>query len=241
MSLQEFYEGKTLFITGALGFLGKILLAKLMRVGNVKEVLLLVRPKKDKTAQDRLDEVLSGFLFQEMEKFDRNFRAKLKVINGDMETEGLGISSADRDYIIENTEIIIHGAATVRFDEALLKAIAVNVRGTKILLDLGQKVKNLQNFVHISTAYSNCPRKTIDEVFYESPLDYRYAIKLLEDFDADEINAITDKLMRPWPNTYTFSKAISEDMIRQYLGSMPIAVIRPSIGDDILDLIIPIL
>lgn len=231
INLTDFYKGKTLFITGGSGYLGKVLLAKLMRVGNVKEILLLLRPKKGKSISERVDTILSGFLFKEMEKFDGNFKSKLRIINGDIEEEGLGISEADRAYIVENAEIIIHSAATVQFDEVLLKAITINLRGTKSMLDLAKDVKNLLNFVHISTAYSNCPRKNIDEVFYEPPIDYRTALDLSQNFTEEEINSLTQKLIQPWPNTYTFTKAVTEDMIRQYQEVIPISIVRPTIGE----------
>jgi alcohol-forming fatty acyl-CoA reductase len=79
----------------------------------------------------------------------------------------------------------------------------------------------------MSTAYSNCYLKYIEEKFYKSPLDYKAALKLLT-FDEDFIYAITDKLVNPWPNTYTFTKSITEDMIRQY-KDLPIVISRPSV------------
>lgn len=228
-SIKNFYSGKTVLLTGATGFIGRLVLAKLMRLGNLKEILLVSRPKKGKTCQERLKKVLSGILFDDMEKYDKQFEGKLKLINGDMEIENLGMSDDDRDYIKNNVNLIIHGAATVRFDEVLSKAIAINIRGTKHMLDIATEVTNLSCFLHISTAYAQCPISRIKEVFYEPPMDYRQALELTETF-ADSADAITTKIIAPWPNTYTFSKAIAEDMIRQYQDRLPIGIIRPSIG-----------
>lgn len=229
-SLKSFYSGKSLFVTGATGFLGRLLLAKLMRMGNLREILILSRPKKGKSNEERLNKILSGFLFEDKEKYDAKFNEKLKIINGDLESDDLGISNSDREYIKNNTEIIIHCAATVKFDELLRKAISINIKGTKSLLDLATEVKNLQSFVHVSTAFSNCPRAEISEVFYEPPIDYKLALELVNKFDDEFVNTLTAKLINPWPNTYTFTKAISEDMIRQYQNKLPIVIIRPSLG-----------
>ena len=226
-SVKDFYNGKTILITGATGYIGRLLIAKLMRLGNLKQIVLLSRPKKGKSNEERLDKILSGFLFEETDKFDPSFRSKLRIVNGDMEIEDLGMSGEDREYIKQRVEIIIHGAATVRFDEDIKKAIRINIRGTKNMLDLGAECEILQSFVHISTAYSQCPRSEIKEVFYEPPMDYRQALQLL---DVLEAYVLTDKLISPWPNTYTFTKAISEDMIRQYQDKLPVAIIRPSVG-----------
>jgi alcohol-forming fatty acyl-CoA reductase len=228
VGVKDFYDGKTIFITGATGYIGRLLIAKLMRLGNLKQILLLSRPKKGKSNEERLSQILSGFLFEEMDKYDSKFPSKLKIVNGDMEVDGLGISDSDKLYIKQHVDVIIHGAATVRFDEELRKAIRINIRGTKHILDLATDCQKLQSVVHISTAYSQCPRSEIKETFYEPPIDYRRALQLLNEFDVD-IDTLTPKLINPWPNTYTFTKAISEDMIRQYQDRLPISIIRPSI------------
>jgi fatty acyl-CoA reductase len=231
MSLKEFYSGKVVLLTGGTGYIGRLLLSKLLSLGNIREVLLLSRPKRGKTNDERLDLILKGVLFEMVSKSDPNFRQKIRIVNADMEAEDLGISREDREYIKNNAQIIVHGAATVKFDEPLRTAIAINVRGTKNMLDLAREVKNLQSFVHISTAYSHCPRENIAEFFYASPLDYRTLLSIFEKFDDDVVSALTAKLIAPWPNTYVFTKAVTEDMIRQFSGELPIAIIRPTIGE----------
>lgn len=44
---------------------------------------------------------------------------KLKIIEGDLSKLQLGLSSADRQLLIENVQIVFHVAADVRFDESL--------------------------------------------------------------------------------------------------------------------------
>ena len=53
-SIQRFYKGKTFFITGASGFMGKVLLEKLLYVCDVKEIIILMRPKRDKSGSQRV-------------------------------------------------------------------------------------------------------------------------------------------------------------------------------------------
>lgn len=53
-SVQRFYQGKTLFITGASGFMGKVLMEKLLYVCDVKEIIILMRPKRDKSGSQRV-------------------------------------------------------------------------------------------------------------------------------------------------------------------------------------------
>ena len=60
-SIPNFYAGRSLFITGATGFMGKCLVEKLIRAcPDIKCIYLLIRPKKGKGPQERLDEILDS-------------------------------------------------------------------------------------------------------------------------------------------------------------------------------------
>lgn len=55
--MQEFYSGKSIFITGASGFMGKCLLEKLLySCSEVKQIFILVRAKRGKSAGQRVQE-----------------------------------------------------------------------------------------------------------------------------------------------------------------------------------------
>lgn len=229
--LKCFYQGKKIFLTGGTGFLGRFLLAKLMRMGNLGEIVVMARPKKNKTNTERIEELFNGILFEKMSLFDPKFKSKIRIVNGDIEKEGLDMSEEDRDYIQKEVEIIIHAAATVRFDEVLKKAININIRGTRDICELAVGAKKLQSFVYISTAYSHCPRREeIDEVFYEPPMDYKVAINFANKYPEEISTHLSPRLIQPWPNTYTFTKAVAEGLIRDYQKLLPLTVIRPGIG-----------
>lgn len=47
VSIAKFYSGKSIFITGATGFMGKVLVEKLLRdCSQVKRIYILVRMKR---------------------------------------------------------------------------------------------------------------------------------------------------------------------------------------------------
>jgi len=53
--IKEFYKDKTIFLTGATGFLGKVILEKFFRsLPEVKKIYILVRPKRGVEIMDRV-------------------------------------------------------------------------------------------------------------------------------------------------------------------------------------------
>lgn len=87
-----------------------------------------------------------------------------------------------------------------------------------------------QAFVHVSTAYANCPRKDIDEKVYETPITADKLMSIVDTLDEQQLEAITPLLIGNWPNTYVYTKAIAENLIKTYGEGLPIAMVRPSIG-----------
>lgn len=56
----------------------------------------------------------------------------------------LGISEKDRQMLQEEIHLVYHMAATIRFDEGIKKAILMNTRGTKYMVELCKGMKKLQ-------------------------------------------------------------------------------------------------
>lgn len=64
-------------------------------------------------------------------------------MKGDIGNENLGLSAADTDTLIEKTSVIFHVAANVKFDNTLKDAILKNMRSTRDICILGERMKNL--------------------------------------------------------------------------------------------------
>lgn len=59
MSIPAFFRGKNIFITGVTGFMGKVLLEKLLRsCPDMGTVYVLVRPKKGVQPEERIKQIL---------------------------------------------------------------------------------------------------------------------------------------------------------------------------------------
>lgn len=225
-----FYNGLNIFITGGTGFMGKILIEKLLRSTNVASLYLLIREKKGKNIHQRLDELFDDLIFNRLKTEVPKFRHRVFGINGDCTLAGLGLSPDERQMLTSKIDVVFHLAATVNFDERLNLAFNINVRATSDVLELCREMINLKCFMHVSTAYSNCHLKTIEEVFYEYPVDIHELGKLLARLSDEEIDKYTAKLLGNWPNTYTFTKALAETQIRCKCNGLPIGIFRPAIG-----------
>ncbi|XP_034994380.2 fatty acyl-CoA reductase 2 isoform X2 [Zootoca vivipara] len=229
-SIASYYNGKSVLVTGATGFMGKVLVEKLLHCSpDVKSIYILVRPKSGQSTQERVQDMVKCKVFDRVRKVWPNFYEKIKPINAELAQPNLAIAPEDAEELLSEVNIVFHCAASVRFNEPLGQALLLNVIGTKQLLKLAHQMQNLEAFVHISTAFAYCDRSYIDEVIYPPPVDPQKLIDLVEWMDESLIQEITPKLIGDWPNTYTFSKALAEYVIQQEKGNLNTAIIRPSI------------
>lgn len=144
ISVPEFYNGRSIFITGGTGFMGKVLVEKLLRsCPGIKNIYLLIRPKRGQEINLRLSEILNGPLFDKLRKERPNDLNKIIPIHGDITSEELGISEADQALLSRTVSVVFHSAATVKFDEKLKLSVTINMLGTKRLVQLCQRMISL--------------------------------------------------------------------------------------------------
>ncbi|RZC34343.1 fatty acyl-CoA reductase, partial [Asbolus verrucosus] len=168
-------------------------------------------------------------IFERLKKERPKFRHRVVAIRGDCCVTGLGLTISDRQKLISEVNIAFHVAATVRFDENLKLSYAINVNGTADVIELCRQMKKLKSLLHVSTAYSNCHLNSIDEAFYDYPVNYEKIGALLEKISKSEADKLTPSIIGKWPNTYTFTKALAESLIRGTAGSLPVGIFRPAI------------
>nr|QGV11519.1 FAR27 [Tetrastichus brontispae] len=229
--VQEFYAGQSVFITGGTGFMGKLLIEKLLRsCPGIAFIYLLVRPKKGKDVHQRTEELIDDVLFTKLKEERPKFRHQIVAVAGDCSLPGLGLSASDRAMLTREISIVFHVAATVRFDEKLKLAVAINVQGPRDILNLCRDIMQLKACIHVSTAYANCVNMKIEEKFYDAPIDGNKLVSLVEGMDEKLVDDITKPILGRWPNTYTFTKAVAEDVIRKEGTDLPVGIFRPAIG-----------
>ncbi|KAF9579063.1 cyclin-dependent kinase inhibitor far1 [Lunasporangiospora selenospora] len=242
---KEFYtENNIVFLTGATGFVGKTILEKMLRsLPQIKKIYVLVRISGTKTLQDRVDkDIFSSMIFDTLraqcgtpEAFNEQIVKKIVPVRGDITIDRLGLSDADLHMIQEDARIVINSAASVSFDDPLNNALEMNTKGPFRTFEVARGIKHLAAFVHISTCYVNSPmiNARIDEAIY--PLAFGEAEEIYSKLDTmsyEEIrNYERSVVLKTYPNTYTFSKSLTEHLIHRRFKEMglPVVIVRPSI------------
>uniref|UniRef100_A0A7M5UXY2 Fatty acyl-CoA reductase n=1 Tax=Clytia hemisphaerica TaxID=252671 RepID=A0A7M5UXY2_9CNID len=232
-NIAQFYDGRSIFLTGGTGFIGKVIVEKLLRsCPNINTIYFLVRPKKGKTCEERMDSIFSLPLFKKLNEKDPEARNKVVPIQGDITHKSLGISDEDRQTLVDNVDIIMHSAATVKFNEHIRIAMEMNVIAVIEMIKLAKAMKKLEIFCHVSTAYSQCNQpKSLDilEKFYPVSVEPENIIEAMGWMNDKMLTGFTEPLIDKYPNTYTFTKALAEHLIKKESENIPFMIVRPSI------------
>lgn len=94
--IQQLFSKTKVFVTGGSGFLGKILVEKLLRsVPDLGAVYMLLRDKRGQTMHERIDKILDDVIFSRLKEEMPKFRHKVYPIKGDCELPNLGMNIED--------------------------------------------------------------------------------------------------------------------------------------------------
>jgi fatty acyl-CoA reductase len=216
--ISSFYEGRSILVTGSTGFIGKVLIEKLVySCPNIKRIYLLIRRAQGKSPHQRMLEMIDDKPFNVRLKREL-LESKLVAIDSDLSKSGLGLAPADLDQLIDEVSLVFHVAASVKFEAPLDVNMRHNVVATKELFEIASKFKKLACFIHVSTAYSNCHMLEIDERVYGMQVP-----------DDPMSMVVTKEMLENRPNTYTYTKAMAENVADQYADRMNVVIVRPSI------------
>ena len=163
--IREFYQDRTVLLTGGTGFYGQGLTAKILRyLPGVRRLYLVLRPGRGPNGaalpvEERLDELFKLVVFDRFRQEEPDAfaaaRQKVRALACDMRQPGLGLDEASRDELLAEVDLIIGNAASVTFDEPLDSAIQFNTLAPQELLRLAREGHKKPVLVHVSTAYVN--------------------------------------------------------------------------------------
>ncbi|KAK7244694.1 hypothetical protein RIF29_39519 [Crotalaria pallida] len=165
IGIGKFLRGKKFFITGATGFLAKVLIEKILRTEpDVGKMYLLIKAENKQAAIERMqNEIIDTELFRCLRQIHgKSYQAfmlsKLVPVVGNICESNLGLDVDASDVIAEEVDVIVNSAANTTFDERYDTAININTRGPCRLMSIAKKCKKLMLFLQVSTAYVNGQR-----------------------------------------------------------------------------------
>ncbi|XP_015951354.2 fatty acyl-CoA reductase 2, chloroplastic [Arachis duranensis] len=166
IGIVKFLRGKKFFITGATGFLAKVLIEKILRTEpDVGKIYLLIKAKNKQAAMERLqNEIINTELFKCLRQIHgKSYKAfmlsKLVPVVGNICESNLGLDEDSSNVIMDEVDVIVNSAANTTFDERYDTAININTKGPCRLMSIAKKCKKLKLFLHVSTAYVNGQRQ----------------------------------------------------------------------------------
>ena len=148
--LESALSGKTIFVTGATGFLGTALVETVLRALPETKLVLLIRPGRAITAEGRAEkDLFRNNCFDRLrdqwgsQRFRDEIANRVSIAKGDVGTDGLGLDE-EGQRLLANSDIVVHSAATVSFDAMFDQAIEINLLGpTRVMHAYQQARSNL--------------------------------------------------------------------------------------------------
>jgi nucleoside-diphosphate-sugar epimerase len=257
--LHQYLRGKTVLLTGGTGFLGKVVVERLLRCApEIGCIYLLIRPTREAgkppiPALTRFEtEVLTSGAFDALarahgDRWPSFARDKIIPIAGDVSQPRLGLEEGEYAALTSRVDIIINGAASVVFDAPLDQAFLHNTRSVQHVAEFARDCRE-SVLVHVSTAFVAGQRTgriaeaplAPDVSAAEADAIAQIVASVKEEAKAQSLDerAIRSRLVEEgmarakslgWHDSYTYTKALGEMTLARHRGGVPTAIVRPTI------------
>ncbi len=160
LSVPAALSGKRILLTGATGFLAKVVLENLIRtVPDLGGVVLLIRAGDGGDARERFRRQVAGSsIFDALRAergawLERFFDDRIECVTGELTAPQFGLGPERFQDLAARTGLVINAAASVNFREPLDQALAINTLGLRQLTALARAAG--APLVQVSTCYVN--------------------------------------------------------------------------------------
>jgi len=195
---KPLHEARSIFLTGATGFLGAFLLDELLATTQAT-VHCLVRPREDETPLETIRLNLRDYGLEDAARSER-----VVAVSGDLSSPLFGMKEEDFEALAQEVESIVHAGAAVNLVYPYAALEAANVGGTREVLRLaGRDRATPVHYVSTNGIFAS-----------DSEV-------CLEDTDSDELAGVRE-------DGYGQSKWVAEKLVwRAAEQGLPVSVYRP--------------
>ena len=203
-----------ILLVGCTGYLGKAMIYWFI-THTKHHLYVAIRPKNGLTIRERLFNIFTELNLSPTERI-------IPIQTSYDDTRQIIMAQEDKERIYQDADIIINALADVKFNRPLRKAVLNN---TVTALNWMKFFKNCikgRKYIYVSSALINfhiTNNGTIQEKIYETRMNETTLIKILGGEKTD---------IKPYANTYLYSKQLSEILLLQRKEYLSLALFRPS-------------
>lgn len=154
IDVGQTFRTHEILLTGANGFLGKIILGLLLdRFPDFRHLYVLLRPKANLSPAERFSEetLASPALAGVADEHGVSLREKVTILGGDVGEPNCGIAALDVRQLAGRVSVIINCAGVVEFYPPLDESFRANVDGVRNVVALARQLG--AKVAHISTCF----------------------------------------------------------------------------------------
>ena len=191
-SISSAMSGRKILITGATGFLAKVLVSMILRYHpDVDQLYVVIRPRRTVTAAERFrEELIENGTFDPLREIygaglDDFVQEKVTVIPGDITSRFLGMKEDEAKALSSTLDVFINSAGLTNFNPNLEHALEINTLSEyniQEFIELGDYHCALQ---HISTCFVAGNTRDPSPERLPTPDFYPSVDDLGVDFDVD--------------------------------------------------------
>src|SRR5882724_3464226 len=161
LSVSQIFEGRSVFILGSTGFVGKVLLGMLLdRFPQVRRAYVMVRRGSGTDAEARFwSSVVTSPVFNPLrdkhggpEGLRRFLEKKVVVVDGDITEPNLGLSEEEAERVAKDIDVLVNSSGRVTFNPPLESALKTNVEGTRNVIAFAKRMRR-PALIHTSTCF----------------------------------------------------------------------------------------
>lgn len=254
-TVSNSFEGKTLLLTGATGFVAKVFLEKAIRTTpGIKKIHLLIRDGKLRAEGRAEIDIFSSRIFERLKsemgpRFTDFVNEKVVVACGDTSLRRLGMSDDTYLRLLNEVDLVVNAAASTDFMNQIDHAVKTNTLSIANLTEFAS-LSGKARVLHVSTCYVNENKCGLISEDFHGPKRIGSVASFLKKLEKKALSATSrggnlslvgyrQARAHGWYNIYTLTKWMGERLLKEKSSQIFATILRPSIIESCLQEPVP--